>query len=347
MKKSMVGMAVFFGLIAGSCTKTEGPAGPNLTFKQAIENNVNKVNNALDAISQTQGYRLLSVNSGSLKSEEIITDSITLKLISGIYTYKPDNAHLIGPFSTYKLFIKTGASDSMIINLPQKLIFHPVYFRNIIPADSALKNDFNITATDYHYYYTGGYQYDYKLSAGFRLDTANLGNLDVIDNASQASGETWSSKYSFTGGYSINVSGQTGDTTVSAFSLSNSAGSLLKETVSFVRTGIRMTERQYVLSIGNIDIKRSSTIDSIQVYLNGVLQKKAGVKIKESTDSSGSITQSRDIQLTFDDGTTTNLSTLLAPAMTALKTIVSSLQSMYISTNIVNYLAISIYYNSR
>jgi hypothetical protein len=278
---------------------------------------------------------------------EVYSDSITLKLIAGIYDYKPDSAHLFGFFNTYRLFKKTGTSDMMIINLPQKLIFHPRYLHNINPADSVLKNDFNITATDYHYYYSRWDQYDYKISAGFKLDTANLGNLDVIAGANQTTGQTWASKYSFTGGNSIDVSGQTGDTTKTAFSLSNSTETLLKETVSFIRNGLRMTERQYVLSIGDVDIKRSSDVDSIQVYLNGVLQKKAAVKIIESsTDGSGSITQSRDIQITFDDGTTTNLSTLIQPAMTTLKTLVNSLQSMFFAKNIVDYIAISIFYNS-
>ena len=166
--------------------------------------------------------------------------------------------------------------------------------------------------------------------------------------ANQTSGGSWSSKYSFTGGYSINVSGLTGDTTKSAFSLSDATDTLLKETVSFIRNGLGMSERQYVLSIGNVEIIRSSAVDSIQVFLNGVLQNKAGVKIVENNnDASGSIIQGRDIQLTFDDGTTTTLSTLIQPAMTTLKTLVNSLQSMFFAQNIVDYIAISIYYNYR
>lgn len=347
MKKKIVVIVFFFGLIAWSCTKTDLGSDQNLTFRQTVENNVNKVNNALSKISQNKGYQLLSINEGTLKSTESYTDSITLKLIAGVYSFQPDTSHIFGFFNTYRLFKKTGASDMMIVNLPQKLIFHPMRLHNFNPLDLTLKNDFKITATDYYYYYSRWNQYDYKISAGFKLDTADLGNLDVTAGANLTSGSTWSSKYSFTSGYNINVSGQSGDTIKTGFALANGTETLLKETVSFVRSGFRMTERQYILTIGNVDIKRSTGVDSIQVFLNGVLQKKAGAKIIENTDSSGSICQSRDIQLTFDDGTTTNLSTLIKPAITILKTLVNSLQSMYLAKNIVDYIAISIYYNSH
>lgn len=130
-----------------------------------------------------------------------------------------------------------------------------------------------------------------------------------------------------------------------AFALSDGIETLLKETVSFVRSGFRITERQYILTIGNVDIIRSTGVDSIQVYLNGVLQKNAGAKIIDNTNDPGSICHSRDIQLIFDDGTTTNLSTLIKPALTTLKTLVNSLHSMFFAQNIVDYIAISIYFN--
>lgn len=347
MKKRIISIVFIVGLIAWSCTKTDTGPGQNLTLKQTVENNVNKVNNALDQISRTKGYQLLSINDGTLKSAESFTDSITLGLIAGIYTYQPDTTHRFGFFNTYRLFKKTGDSEMMIVNLPQKLIYHPRYLHNCNPADSVLKNDFKISASDYHYYYTSWNQYDYKISAGLMLDTADLGNLDVTAGADLTSGNIWSSKYTFSDGHKIDVSGQTGDTTKMSFTLSDETETLLKETVSFIRSGFKVTERQYVLSIGNVDIKRSTGIDSIQVFLNGVLQQKAGARIIESTDDSGSICKSRDIQLTFDDGTTTNLSILINPAMTILKTLVNSLHSMYFAKNIVDYIAISIYFNTH
>jgi hypothetical protein len=104
-------------------------------------------------------------------------------------------------------------------------------------------------------------------------------------------------------------------------------------------------ERLYILTVGNVDIKRGSGLDSIQVYLNGVLQKHAGAKIIDSAGTDGSICHKRDILLVFDDGTTTNLSTLINPAKEALKTLVDALRSMNFAKNIVDYIAIGINYH--
>ena len=119
------------------------------------------------------------------------------------------------------------------------------------------------------------------------------------------------------------------------------------ESLSFTGDGFKRKERQYILSIGNVDIKRTTGIDSIQVFLNGVLQKKAGAKIIDNEDYNSSICNKRDILLSFDDGTTANLSDLISPAMETLKSLSKSLGEMYFSKQIVDYIAFSIYYNNH
>lgn len=348
MKKRIFIIAFFIGLIAWSCSKTDLGPTQNLTLKQTVENNANKVNDALIKISQTPGYQLMSVNDATIKSAESFTDSITLKLIAGIYDYQPDTLHQhFGFFHTFRLFKKTGTSDMMIVNLPELLVFHPWHLHNFEAADSVLKNNFTITASDYHYYYSSWNLFDYKISAGLTLDAVSQGSLDVSAAGDPTTGNSWSSAYSFTDGHKIEVRGQTGDTTQTSFALLNNTDTLLKESVTFIRSGFQITERKYSLSIGNIEIRRSSGIDSIQVFVGGVLQKKAGAKITEGTDGSGSICGNRDIQLTFDDGTTTTLSALLNPSKTILKTLVSSLHSMFFAKNIVDYIAISIFFDTH
>lgn len=81
--------------------------------------------------------------------------------------------------------------------------------------------------------------------------------------------------------------------------------------------------------------------------MNGVLQNKAGARITDSaTNTNGTITHGRDIQITFNDGTTTTLSTLLKPSYTVMDSLVNSLQNMYFATNVLDYIAFSIYENS-
>jgi len=89
---------------------------------------------------------------------------------------------------------------------------------------------------------------------------------------------------------------------------------------------------------------RSTDVDSIQVFLDGVLQNTAAVKITDSDGTDGSICHRRDILLTFDDGTTARLSELIGPAREILKTLVDSMHSMYFAKHIVDYIALSIYY---
>jgi len=351
MKRNILIISIVFGLIAWSCSKVDTQQSQLPGLKQSIEKSTADINTAISIISQTKGYQLLSLSvDPAAKGLDAVSfnDSITLGLIAGIYDYKPDTIFMMHHFAyPFRLFKKTGTSTEMIVNLPQKLIFHPRYLHNFNKSDSVLKNDFTITASDYHLYYNSWNNLDYKLSAGLTLNSVDLGSFDITSVSNTYKNQSNSSKYTFTDGYNISTAWQTGDTTTLSFALLKENNTLLKETTLFVGNNFHKFEKQYILTIGNVDIKRGTGIDSIQVYLNGVLQKTAGAKITYSADSTGSITNKRDILLTFDDGTTAKLSTLIGPALKQLKTLVSSLHNMYFAENIVDYIALSIYYNSR
>jgi hypothetical protein len=357
MKNKKMYVAVgLVSIMCWQCSKTVDTAPnavvstQNLTLKESITTGVAKVNYALTKISETQGFKILnSQNVNSTLALSSFKDSITLGLIAGLYEFQTDSLQPRHFNSFARLFKKTGTSTDMIVKLPQKFILYPYYLRHVVKQDSTLSNNFIITASDYHYYYSDYSDYDYKLSAGFVLDSSNIGSLDVVSAANSTTGSNYAVKYSFNNGYYLNISGLSNDTTQSMISLSSDTGTLLKESVNYVNAGYgRMRENQYILSIGNVEIKRTAGIDSIQVYLNGVLQKKAGARITDnSTNNNGSICHSRDIQITFDDGTTTTLSALLNPSLTILKSVVSSLQSMYFASNVIDYIAFTIYDNSN
>ncbi len=344
MKKSSIAFILILSAVVWSCSKTSD--GPGLSLKQNFEAGVSRVNAALDDISVSKGYQLLTTGEIT-KSEFSFTDSITLELIAGVYDYQPvPFRHKYYFLMPYRLFKKTGTSDKMIVNLPEKLVFHPKYLRAFNAADTTLKNNFTITASDYHLYFTPWSGYDYKLTAGLTLDSEDIGSLDFA-NTVKSDGRLFTAGFIFPEGYKIETNRQSGDTTVSEFALSDEEGVLMKEQVLFIKTDAKKRERQYILSVGNVDIKRGTNIDSIQVYLDGVLQKKAAVKIVDTTDSSGSICHHREIQLTFDDGTTAKLSELINPALETLRTLVDSLGEMYFAKNIVDYIAVNVYFVSR
>ena len=343
MKKYALLLTVVTGLLAWSCSKIDTA---KLNLKDSVERSVADINKAVSSISATKAYQVLIADEPVAKSETSFNDSIPLSLVAGIYEFKPDMLHYHHEFFIpYRLFEKTGTSDSMIVHLPQKLIFHSKYLHNINPPDSLLNKDFTIMASDYHYYYTWFNQYDYKLSAAFTLDSEDLGSLDIISEGNKEEGHSYSSTYTFDDGYNINVSYQSGDSSVTSFALAQDDEILMKETTIRIWRDYHNKEKQYILSVGNVDIVRSSGIDSIQVFLDGVLQQTAGAKITDP-DTEGSICHHRDILLTFDDGTTTNLSDLIQPAKETLGTLVDSMHSMRFAKNVVDYIAISIYYHS-
>jgi hypothetical protein len=342
MKRNILIISLVLGLAAISCSKFDS----STSLKQSIESSVAKINNAVSEISASKGYQLLSVSEDLSKTDLGYSDSIDLDLIAGIYDFNPDPVYYHQYPCPRRFFKKTGTSDSLIVNLPQKLIFHPRYMYYYAYKDTAIKNDFKVTASDYHFYYSWFNKYDYKLTAGFTLDDEDLGTLDLISSAKGYAGLNYSSKYTFTEGYNIEVAMERGDTTTSSFALSDDKGILLKETRIFYGGKChRDFEKAYILTIGNVDIVRSTEIDSIQVFLNGVLQQKAAVKIVDNSDTAATICHHRDILLTFDDGTTTNLSTLIEPALGTLRTLTDSLHSMYFAKYIVDYIAVNIYYH--
>jgi len=345
MKKQILLIAVAFGILGWSCTKDNQPAD----LKQAVQRNAADINTAVVKISGTMGYQLITQTDAVSKSlSDSFNDSITLALVAGVYDYQPDTILLNHHFAfPYRLFKKTANSEKMIVNLPQKLIFHPRYLHTFAKKDSVLANDFTITATDYHLYFNSWRNIDYKLAAGLTLKSADLGSFNISSSSRSKETQTNSSTYNFTGGYSISTSWQSGDTSKMSFALLKDNNPLLEETTLFTGGNFHKREKQYDLVIGNVEIKRGFGIDSIQVFQNGVLQKTAGAKITDSPDTTGTICNHRDILLTFDDGTTTKLSELIGPSLEQLKTLVASLREMYFAENIVDYIAFNIYYNSR
>lgn len=341
MRKIVVILAFASGLLMWQCSKVD----QELSLKESLAKSAAKINNAVSEISATKGYELMSVTGDEIKSEEEYNDSISLDLIAGIYEFQPTPFYY-GHFNKSMWFYKkTGESDNLIVRLPHRLVFHPKYLHLVNAFDTEPVNNFEINASEYHYYYSLWNKYDYRLMAGFLLDGEDIGTFEVTDSGESLAERSYSSKFAFTDNYSVEVSRRTGDTVITSFGLYEGDESLLKESVFRIRKDNKFVERKYVLSVGNVDIVRSTGIDSIQVFLDGVLQKTAAVKIvDEDADENTSVCRKRDILLTFDDGTTQRLSELIEPARTKLRTLLGSMHSMYFAKHVVDYIALSIYY---
>jgi hypothetical protein len=342
MKKIIVVFVVLAGMFAWQCSRTT--VEPSL--KSSVDESVAKINTAMAAISETEGYKLMTLTDMT-KSEDGYNDSINLDMIAGVYDFKPDTfvcRHFMIPFWRFE---KTGESEMLVINLPQRLVFHPRFLFNPNPPDAVAENDFTITASDYHFYYSFLHRYDYKLTAGFALAGEDIGMLDVMYSGETFADRSYSSEYDFTDDYSVMVSYEKGDTSVSTFALKEGDNVLMAEERSFIWQDYHKAERKYVLTLGNVQIVRSSAIDSIQVFLDGVLQQTAAVVITDDNDSDGSVCHHRDIKLTFDDGTTATLSELMGPALETLRTLIDPMREMYFAKHIIDHLALTVYYQDK
>ena len=344
MKKSAIAIVAMMGLIAWNCSKVENI---NSGLKQSIEKGVADINNAVTKISGTAGYQLLSVNEAAAKSDFSFNDSINMSMVSGIYDFQPDTVMLDHHFTPYRLFKKTGESENMVVKMPEKMVFHPKHLHFYEPIDTVYPNNFTITATDYLLYSNWWHNYEYKLTAGFTLDNEDAGSMDVYSTSNSFHSNSYASKYTFKDGYNISAVWQVGDTATSSFSLSKANDTLFKESNIFIWNGMHKSDKYYDLTIGNVEIKKTSGVDSLQVFVNGALQQAAAEIITDDSDTDGSVCHSRDILLTFDDGTTAKLSDLLAPVREELKTLRESLHNMYFAKHIVDYIAVSIYYDTH
>jgi hypothetical protein len=344
MKKNVIASVVIMGLVAWSCNKVD--TGNN-GLRQSVENGVANISNAVTKISGTTGYQLLSMNDAAAKSDVAFNDSLKLSMVSGIYDFQPDNVMRYGHFCPYRLFEKTGESENMVINLPEAMVFHPKHLHFYQPLDTVYPNNFTITATDYHLYYNWWQNWEYKLTAGLTLNSENAGTMDVSSTSTSFHSNSFASKFTFKDGYNIAEIWQDGDTAKSFFFLAKDNDTLFKESNVFIWNGFHKSERQYDLTIGDVQIKKTTGIDSIQVFVGGVLQQHAAKIITDESDSTGSVCHKRDILLTYDDGTTAKLSEVLSPVKEQLRSLRESLHSMYFAKHIVDYIAFSIYYENH
>ena len=336
--------------LAWQCSK-KIDSGASQSLKESLNVSSQNLNDAVTAISKSYGYKVLNLNDGStLKStlaDAAFQDSITLEKIKGVYEYQPVT-YRYWCFNCYsKLFKRTGDNSDLIVKLPEAKVFFPARFKVVSPSDSTLKNNLVVDASDYHYYFSNGMLWDYKLAANLTLSDTAIGSIGIQSSRSSGSAYNYASSYGFPNGYNIIVNVKSGDTATSSIALSSTTATLFKETVQRIKSSTTMLrERVYLLDVGNVEFKRSSGSDSTKVYVGGVLQTKAIVEVVDGSGSNGSICGGRDVKVTFDDGTSALLSTLLGPSLAILNNVVVNMQNVYFAQNIVNYIAFNIFKNN-
>jgi hypothetical protein len=337
---------VFAGLFLWGCSQKN--LDTNTSLKQAVNESALNLNAAVSSISSTKAFSILTMSS-SLKSGTVADATykvyIPLDTIKGLYEYKPATKPDKWGWSLIKFFKKTATNSKMIVKMPLSKVTNPRALRQYIPADSALSNNFQISVSDYHNNYNSYWDYDYILASEVSIDNTVAGNLNIKSVISPANGIQYASSYSFTGSYTAKYAYNSGDTTVSSFSILSGTDLLYQEKLQTIKNDTARfgREHQYTLTIGNVSIVRKAGASS--VFVNGDLQPNATVKVVDKeADAEASVAKKRDIQITFEDGTTTTVSALIGKSIDNIKTLFDSLHSVYFAAYVVDWIAYDVYY---
>lgn len=344
----------FVSLLVLSCSKTE-TGSSQIPLKDALTSSTQNLNSAITDISASQAFQLLSVNSGTtLKSGTMMTTTtgygalIPLSLVKGVYDYKALKTEESNHYPLIRFFMKSASANNMVVNMPLSKLKNPHDIREYHKADSTLTNNFSISVSDYHNNYNNYHDYDYVNVADISIDNVNAGGLNIKSIVSPNHNTQYASQFDFTNGYTAKYLYSSGDTTVSSFTILKAGGIIYQEKLLTIKkdTAKFGREHQYILTIGNVKIVRKYGSPA-EVYVNGVLDSKAVVTIidnDENEESEHSITNKRDIQITFADGTASTVSALIGNSIADISTLFTSLHQVYFAAYVVDWIAYDIYY---
>ncbi len=372
MKTKKIYVALFLvGFIAWSCTSQDSLS--NKSFKTALTTNVQELTTAMEAISATPGYQVLSIsNTTANSSPSLVKSSITpfdstyssimLSDIAGVYEYKA-NHYSRGGMSLLRFFTKTGDSSLMVVRLPEEKVKRPGNLMHFSPGDTALVNNYVVTLSDYQYKFNHYLGWDYQMASNINIKNVNAGNLNIQSSNSKKNGYKYASGFEFADGYKATCDYATGDTAVATYAISNGIKTFYEEKYTAIKTAQdnRHREREYSLTIGDVQIVRTqghgvNSLDSAKVYVAGVLQLNAKVEIVDITDSTLTSTEDldncimnhkRELKITFDDGTSSTISQLLGTSVETIRSLFASLRQASFSTAIIDWIAWDIYTNKE
>jgi len=341
---------VLAGTLLMGCAKMDNGI-KNPSFKEAINQGAQNLNTAMDKITATPAYTLFTTDDGTMKSgnslDSLYKVYIPLEKIKGEYVYKPAVRMDHHGLSLLRFFERTADNSQMIVRMPLSKVTHPRALRHFDEEDSVLANNFSITVSDYHNNYNGYFDFDYALTSAISIDDVFAGNLDIISQKSPVNGVHYASQYAFDASYTAKYKYDSGDTTISSFSITGDDKVLYEEKLLTIRNDtLRFgREHQYILTIGDVQITRNSATHAVEVSVNGVLQPNATVTvIDRDEDDEASICKKRDILITFEDGTTAKVSELIGASIDNIKTLFDSLHQVYFAAYVVDWIAYDVYY---
>lgn len=359
--RSYYAIMLLVSITAWSCSNSDMSQG---NLKSSLNTNVLALTTAMNKISASNGYQVLSSSTTPLSAPSLVKSAtqtydstynhILLSDIAGIYNYKATDKR--GPGLALKLFTKTGTSDLMIVRLPESKVKNPNSLIRYSPVDTLLANDYIISLSKYQDYFKNSFTWDYEMASTINIKNVDAGALAIQSSNSTANGYKYASEFVFTDGYKASCVYASGDTAVATYAINNGSKVLYAEKYTAIRgsKNDRHHERQYSLTIGDVEIVRGmgrNGLDSAKVYVGGVLQTNAKIQIVDIAGTIGDATDNsvinhnRELQITFDDGTTSTISNLLGTSVTTIRNLFASLRNSSFAVGIVDWIAWDIYTN--
>lgn len=361
--KSFYVLILLISIFSWSCSNNDLNQG---TLKSSLNNSVQELTTAMNVISSSNGYQVLSTpsetgNTANMVKSSVLSfdstyNSILLADIAGVYDYKA--THKRGSMSAFRFFNKTGESNHMIVRLPEEKVKNPRVLLHFTPADTLLTNNYVIDLSKYEYHFNRNLGWDYQMASTINIKNVDAGALAIQSSNSRENGYKFASEFIFTDGYKASCSYTTGDSAVTTYAISNGTKILYAEKYTSIKTtgDNRHRENRYSLTIGNVEIVRershhNNMLDSAKVYVNGVLQVNSKIEIVDLDNSSDEtencvINHKRELKITFDDGTSATISELLGnTSITTIRTLFASLRQASFATAIIDWIAWDLYTN--
>ncbi len=358
--RSLYLLVLLAGYLCWSCNKSTmtNQSGGQVSLKSALTTSVQSLTTAVNQITTSSGYQVvlgpsdLLTKSATISPFDTITHGILLANITGIYNYK-DTLYRVGRQSIMHFFTKSKDTTIMVVRLPVSKVLNSHTLLHYLPGDRLLANDYVINLTDYSYTFKHHYGYDYRMATTTKIKGVSAGSYKIKSSRNKTTNALYSAEYDFPNGYIAKITYSAGDSAVSDYSISNGTSVLFEEKYLSIRNDsvCERRETNYALTIGNVMIVRQldhgkAMLDSAKVYLNGILQLNAKVTVLNKTADKVDNTltgKRRDLQITFEDGTTATLSSLANAAIPNINVLFTSLRQANFATSIVDWIAWDIY----
>jgi len=369
MKRNIVAVGVlfFFSAILFSCSDdSDNNPEKGLSLEQSLQEKTISLSNAVDEITSSKGFDIVTINDPSTKTsvegedDTKFSANITLDDVKGIYEYEPsipaDTTETKMGYWMMNMFSKTGESEEFIIKLPKEKADHPWNLYTQDESNDTLVNDFVLTTSQYNYSFSAGegISFDYLLNSAIEVEGEDVGELFVDWSINEDLNFEYESKFSFTDDYSVGVEFSHGENLSYAYNLKMGEEVLFMEEVEFTKgDDENQSSFEYALSIGIIKIVKNSASDDYQVYRDGTLEEGVTIETVTETEESEELDMAfckkgLDLKITFTDESVVVLSELLGEdTLDKMAEIFSSMYDMYFVNHVVNKVAHEAYYMNQ